>query len=96
MCDLIPFRENFGIGDPQRFFGQLRTMGLQFVAHAYPDHHAFSAADVSIDGADAILMTEKDAVKCAKFADAKFWALPVDARVADELGALVLRKLGKP
>ena len=30
--------------------------------------------------ADAIVMTEKDAIKCRAFADGRMWALPVTAR----------------
>ena len=49
----------------------------------------------SFDDADAILMTEKDAVKCAAFASRKHWALRVDAVPDAALGALVLRKLSR-
>ena len=56
---------------PARFFRHLQRLGLDFVAHAFPDHHAFRAADLAFAGADAIVMTEKDAVKCEAFADAK-------------------------
>ncbi len=38
-------------------------------------------------------MTEKDAVKCQRFATERCWVLPVDAEVDPALGALVLRKL---
>ena len=82
-----------GIGNPQRFFAHLRALGLSFEARAFPDHHAYTANDFSPDGADAIVMTEKDAVKCAGFASEKFWALPVDAVPDPELGPLILRKL---
>ena len=55
-----------GIGHPQRFFDQVRRMGLTAQEHAFPDHHPFRPEDLQIAGADAILMTEKDAVKCAR------------------------------
>jgi len=38
-------------------------------------------------------MTEKDAVKCERFADARCWCLPVEARVDDALVALIEGKL---
>ena len=82
-----------GIGNPQRFFAHLRSLGLSFEARTFPDHHAYTASDFSEDGADAIVMTEKDAVKCAGFASEKFWALPVDANPDPDLGPLILRKL---
>ena len=82
-----------GIGNPQRFFAHLEALGLQFEAHAFPDHHRYVAADLAFPDADAILMTEKDAVKCAAFAAETHWALRVDAMPESELGELVLRKL---
>jgi tetraacyldisaccharide 4'-kinase len=66
---------------------------MTFSAHPYPDHYAFQAQDVAYGNADAIVMTEKDAVKCQRFASERCWALPVDAEVDAALGALVLRKL---
>jgi tetraacyldisaccharide 4'-kinase len=82
-----------GIGDPQRFFRHLRAMGLEFTAHAFPDHHPFAASDLAFAGAEAVLMTEKDAVKCRSFAGESHWELPVDAVPDSALADLVLRKL---
>jgi tetraacyldisaccharide 4'-kinase len=84
-----------GLGNPQRFFAHLDALGIEFEAHAFADHHAYTAADVDYRGADAILMTEKDAVKCASFASETHWVLRVDAVPDPELGELVLRKLKK-
>ena len=83
------------IGNPQRFFNHLRQLGLSFTAHPYPDHYAFSASDLAFADADAVLMTEKDAVKCEQFSSEKLWALRVDAEVDLALGELILRKLGR-
>jgi len=33
------------IGNPQRFFNSLRELGIAFAARAFPDHHAYTAAD---------------------------------------------------
>ena len=88
-----------GIGNPERFFQQLHQMGLSFRSQAYPDHYAFSAQDFASLKAEvsakarAILMTEKDAVKCQAFAQANFWALPVRAVINDDLMAIILNKL---
>lgn len=86
-----------GIGEPARFFDQLRGMGLQFIAHAFPDHHAYAADDLRIDG-DAILTTEKDAVKLASLElPLPVWVLPVDAVIDPDLARLVVEKLnGRP
>lgn len=69
-----------GIGYPARFFSHLRALGVQLHAtHAFADHHAFVATDFRGLAADLILMTEKDAVKCRAFADARFVEMRVDA-----------------
>jgi tetraacyldisaccharide 4'-kinase len=82
-----------GIGHPQRFFRHLQQLGLQPVAHAFPDHHRYTGDEISPADADAILMTEKDAVKCAAFATARHWVLQVDAQVAPPLFNLITEKL---
>jgi len=82
-----------GIGHPQRFFALLRAQGIAAVEHVFPDHHAFTARDLAFPGASAILMTQKDAVKCARFADERFWYLPVRATVDPALVVLVENKI---
>lgn len=82
-----------GIGNPQRFFTQLQRLGLAFTAHPFPDHHAYRATDLAFPGADFIIMTEKDAVKCRPFAAELHWALRVDAEIDPAFGELVLAKL---
>lgn len=82
-----------GIGNPQRFFEHLRGLGLAFEAHAFADHCAYRPQDLSYADADALLMTEKDAVKCAGFADERYWALAVDAVLTPGCGEMVVQKL---
>ena len=84
-----------GIGNPQRFFSRLRGLGLEFTAHPFPDHYRFTASDLAYAGAEAVLMTEKDAVKCRRFAAHTHWELPVDAVPDNALGERVLRRLGR-
>ena len=71
-----------GIGNPWRFFTELRTHGLEVIEHPFPDHHPFAAADVSFADGLPVLMTEKDAVKCAAFANPQLWYVPVTAQLA--------------
>lgn len=82
-----------GIGNPQRFFDHLRRLGVEVIEHAFPDHHDFTPADVRFGDDLPILMTEKDAVKCAAFADARMAYLAVEAQPDPRLGELVLGKL---
>ena len=82
-----------GIGDPARFFALLRRLGLAPVCHAFPDHHRYTREELHFPDATAVLMTEKDAVKCARFADARFWYLPIRASIDPALVARVTRKI---
>lgn len=75
-----------GIGNPKRFFNLLRSMNLTFTEHAFPDHHPYKPTDFNFDADSMILMTEKDAVKCEKFADERFWYLPITADLPKEFG----------
>ncbi len=84
-----------GIGNPQRFFDHLRGLGLECSAHAFPDHHAYRAADLAFGDDAPVVMTEKDAVKCATFATDDYWALIVDAEVDARLGDLVTARLSQ-
>jgi tetraacyldisaccharide 4'-kinase len=87
-----------GIGNPQRFFRDLRAHGLEVREHAFADHHAFSAAELDFGDELPVLMTEKDAVKCRAFATPKLWYVPVttDFSAADRhtLMTRVLAKIG--
>jgi len=68
-----------GIGHPERFFRMLEGAGVEVRRHPFPDHHGFAAADIGLPGEGPVLMTEKDAVKCSRFAGARHWYVPVEA-----------------
>jgi len=72
-----------GIGHPQRFFASLKNLGLNIVEHVFPDHHLFTPQDFAFADDAAIIVTEKDAVKCQSFADQRFWCLPVTAQLGN-------------
>ncbi len=73
-----------GIGHPVRFFSMLSQLGIKLVVHPFPDHHAFRAEDLVFGDDHPVLMTEKDAVKCRAFADARLWSVPVSAEIGLE------------
>jgi tetraacyldisaccharide 4'-kinase len=73
-----------GIGQPQGFFDMLSAHGLRFTPRSFADHHAYRADDLPRD--KAVLMTEKDAVKCLDFAAADWWA--VELEVIPQAGLL--------
>lgn len=82
-----------GIGHPARFFEHLRSLGLPVVEHAFADHHPFRLEDLEFGEADAVVMTEKDAIKCRAFARSDWWVLPVDAQVDPALIEVVLKTI---
>jgi tetraacyldisaccharide 4'-kinase len=84
-----------GIGDPQRFFLHLAQLGVRVVPHPFPDHHPFRAADLEFGDQDPVLMTEKDAVKCKRFAKPTHWILPVRAAPDPAFDAWLQRRLGE-
>ena len=82
-----------GIGHPQRFFAHLKNLGLALQTHPFPDHHCYTPADLAYADADAILMTEKDAVKCTAFATEKCWVLRVEAQLDPALTHYILERI---
>lgn len=70
-----------GTANPARFFALVATLGIDARTRAFPDHHRFTATDLDLPDARAILMTAKDAVKCTRFADPRCWALDIRARI---------------
>jgi tetraacyldisaccharide 4'-kinase len=82
-----------GIGRPERFFAQLERMGLELVAHPFPDHHRYTASDLAFAPGEAKLMTSKDAVKCAAFAPDDSWEFPVQAKIGSGAAERILEKL---
>jgi tetraacyldisaccharide 4'-kinase len=82
-----------GIGYPPRFFNLLRELGLTIIEHSFPDHHKFQATDLIFSEDAIIVMTEKDAVKCEKFAQDTVWYLAVEAQLNAEVGEKILQLL---
>ena len=84
-----------GIGNPARFFAMLRRQGLGVVPHAFADHHAYRAEDFAFGSELPVLMTEKDAVKCAAFANSWFYSVPVAAKLPEAFWIALLDRLGR-
>ena len=78
-----------GIARPEAFFALLDRLGVPHRPRAFPDHHRFVESDIEYDA--AVVMTEKDAVKCQSFAGPDWWALELelvpDPALADWLKA---------
>jgi tetraacyldisaccharide 4'-kinase len=84
-----------GIGNPSRFFDHLATLGVAAKRIAFDDHHAFQSQELKLPGAEVIVMTEKDAVKCAAFADSRMWYLRVDAILPPEFDDFLLTRIAQ-
>ncbi len=86
-----------GIGSPERFFATLRAAGLAPQTLPLPDHYDYTSNPFAEIDADAILVTEKDAVKLGAWNDARIWVVPVEAALDHRLITLVVEKLrGRP
>ncbi|RFP12426.1 tetraacyldisaccharide 4'-kinase [Duganella sp. BJB488] len=85
-----------GIGNPARFFGMLKAAGLRITELPLPDHHDFQDRPFDALDADLILMTEKDAVKCAQIEelrdDPRLWVVPVTAHLDGALADQIVEK----
>ena len=84
-----------GIGNPQRFFEMLRGLGIGVVPHAFDDHHHYTATDLAFGSELSVLMTEKDAVKCTRFASDWHYSVPVTAELPEAFWVALLEKLDK-
>lgn len=82
-----------GIGNPDRFFRQLKQLGFSVIEHPFPDHHAYTARDVAFDDGLPVVMTEKDAVKCRRFCGENAWYLTVTAQPHERLESRLLSML---
>lgn len=79
------------IGNPERFFQLLRHNQVRVKQSlTFADHHDFVAADLPYS---RVLMTEKDAVKCRRFAQPDWWYLPVEAELPAAFTQALMNKL---
>jgi tetraacyldisaccharide 4'-kinase len=87
-----------GIGNPQRFFELLLDADLEVEAHPLADHAEIGSEQLTFDEPGAVLITEKDAVKCEHLKLNGVWCVVVDFQFdADQtarLMRLILRDIG--
>ncbi|PIJ45844.1 tetraacyldisaccharide 4'-kinase [Tatumella sp. OPLPL6] len=85
-----------GIGYPPRFFSTLHAQGIHPQQEvAFDDHQAYRVEDIAglASHEQALLMTEKDAVKCRSFAVESWWYLPVEAQLPQPDADVLLNKI---
>ncbi len=71
-----------GIGHPPRFFKTLESLGADLVeTRGFADHQDLEPSQIAAleKAGKNVIMTEKDAVKCAFYAKQNWWYLPVTA-----------------
>ena len=66
-----------GIASPGGFFEGLQQVGLSIKEHAFPDHHQFTASEIS--DLKRVITTEKDAVKLVHLVAEPFWVVALDS-----------------
>ena len=66
-------------------FVRLRAAGFAIRSRAFPDHHPYRVEDFTALQDLPIIMTEKDAVKCASFAGQQAWYLRMEAQLPPAL-----------
>ncbi len=72
------------IGNPNRFFDFLINYGIKLNRKiAFPDHYDFKINDIPKEY-EAILVTEKDYVKLAKFNNAKIWVILIKVELDNQ------------
>jgi tetraacyldisaccharide 4'-kinase len=86
-----------GIATPERFFAQLRDLGLAFTPLPLPDHHAFDTLPWP-EGTHDVVLTEKDAVKLAGTAlgRTRVWVAPLDFEFDLGFAAAIKRLFPRP
>lgn len=85
-----PFDAVCAIGNPDSFFVLLEALGYRFRPRPFPDHHAFTAAELSrFPG--PLIVTEKDAVKLEHLDELpETWVLPIEATLPASVREAVL------
>tara|TARA_Y100000385_G_scaffold127368_1_gene132554 strand:+ start:127 stop:1167 length:1041 start_codon:yes stop_codon:yes gene_type:complete len=87
-----------GIGSPQRFYNLLQELPYGLKIFEFPDHHPFVRKDLERAGVDffqPVVMTDKDAVKCATFAEENFWSLVVKPELDSKFLNAFMKGLAK-
>ena len=85
-----------GIGNPARFFALLSASGLSYHRLPLPDHYDYHDNPFAKRNAEAILITEKDAVKCAGLDERRLWVVPVHAEIDAALVEAILTTIAAP
>ena len=84
------------LGNPQRFFDDLLKQGIAAKTIPLPDHATYTPEFFEKVHAQCILITEKDAVKCADIKDDRIWVVPMSLSLPDSLAEWLQSILQRP
>jgi tetraacyldisaccharide 4'-kinase len=84
------------LGNPKRFFDALQKQGITGNWVPLPDHASYTPEFFNGIKAECILITEKDAVKCASINDERIWVVPMSLNLPDNLVDWVQSILQRP
>ena len=84
------------LGNPQRFFDDLLQQGIAGKCIPLPDHATYTPEFFEKLNAQCILITEKDAVKCAAIHDERIWVVPLSLSLPDNLAEWLQSILQRP
>lgn len=84
------------LGNPQRFFDDLLKQGIAGKTIALSDHATYTTEFFSKIHAQCILITEKDAVKCAAISDDRIWVVPLSLSITDSFAEWLQSILQRP
>jgi len=84
------------LGNPKRFFDALQKQGIKGEWIPLPDHASYTPEFFNGIKAQCILITEKDAVKCASISDERIWVAPMNLSLPDNLVDWVQSILQRP
>ncbi|RLA06198.1 MAG: tetraacyldisaccharide 4'-kinase [Gammaproteobacteria bacterium] len=74
-----------GIGNPDRFFKQLKKINNVIICKSYADHYQYKIDDFNFANNKNIIMTAKDMVKCANFNNKNLWYVATDLQANNNL-----------
>lgn len=74
-----------GLGNPKGFFDALVKAGIHGKQIPLPDHVHYTPEFFRAIKAQCILITEKDAVKCANLVDDRIWVVPLSLHLPNSL-----------
>ena len=85
------------IGNPKKFFEALTKLGVHLdQTLALPDHAPVLHNDLKSLPVDLILITEKDAVKCAGIEDTRIWVVPMRLEIPPMFSDWVQEVITRP